>query len=116
MEEGIDVRGVHAQHFRDVRDGSLLIADFAKQTLRDDKNPFSCVGFDLFGNQRHCRTQCSLLLNVQLFRSRSKRKCGLWLALMLRRKINLFTRTALFKALAEPEGIEARQGKTSPEK
>src|ERR1700743_65359 len=48
--------------------------------------------------------------NVQLFRGRSKRKSGLR---MLRRKVRLLTRlltsAALFEALAEPEGVEARQ-------
>src|ERR1700738_5297837 len=48
-------------------------------------------------------------LNVQLFRGRSKRKCGLWIAVMLRRKISLLARAAFFKALAEPEGVETRQ-------
>src|ERR1700692_1748421 len=50
-----------------------------------------------------------MALNVQLFRGLGKRKCGFCFALMLRRKIDILARAAFFQAVAEPEGIEARQ-------
>ena len=61
IEKAIDVRRAHAQHLGDVGDGGLLIADLAKQTLRHHENPLACVGFDMFGNQRHGRAQFGLL-------------------------------------------------------
>src|SRR6267142_5234848 len=48
------------------------------------------------------------VLNVQLFRGLSKRNCELAVALVLRRRNGLLG-AALVEALAEPEGIEARQ-------
>src|SRR6266851_2750243 len=48
-------------------------------------------------------------LNVQLFRGLSKRKCGLGFRPMLRRRNGLLARAAFFQALAEPEGVEARE-------
>src|SRR6185437_2718589 len=53
------------------------------------------------------------VLNVQLFCGVGKRNCvrtlDLAFDLMLRRKIRLLDLAALFQALPEPQGIEARQ-------
>src|SRR5258708_7524767 len=86
IEKTIDVRRAHPQFFGDIGNRRLLIADLTEQTLRHDENPFSCVGFDMFRDQRHVRAHFSLLY-VLLFRGLRKPKCCLVFYFLLPRMI-----------------------------
>ena len=62
VEEAIDVGGAHPQFFGDVGHRRLLVADLPEQTLRHHENPFPGVSLDVFRNQRHVSSQCSIIL------------------------------------------------------
>ena len=62
IEEAIDVGGAHPQFLGDVGNRRLLVADLPEQTLRHHENPFPCVSLDIFRNQRHLSSQCSIIL------------------------------------------------------